>query len=122
MAKNEPEIWGISTHIDIHECNLKKITDGEEIRKYIITLCDLLKVKAWGEMTLVHFGEGEKIAGYSVVQLIETSCLTGHFVDSTSSAYIDIFSCRKYDHKIAVEYTKNFFETENCIFTVLNRK
>ena len=122
MKENKQELWGISTHIDIHECNPLKITKGEEIKKYILNLCDLLKVKAWGEMTLVHFGEGEKIAGYSVVQLIETSCLTGHFVDSTSSAYIDIFSCNTYDHNLAIEYTKKFFETENCTFTVLDRK
>ena len=116
------ENWGLSTHIDIHQCNPAKISDGEEIRTYILTLCDLLQVKAWGDMTLVHFGDSKKIAGYSVVQLIETSCLTGHFVDSNFSAYIDIFSCNQYDHQVAINYTKEFFETDDCVFTVLERK
>jgi hypothetical protein len=30
-------------------------------------------------------------------QLIETSNLSGHFVDDTKDIYFDVFSCKQYD-------------------------
>ena len=91
------------------------------IEQYVIELCKLLNVKAYGNINLVHFGEDEKIAGFSMVQLIETSSITGHFVDNSSSAYIDIFSCRHYDYNLAVDFTKSFFEAKKINYHFLNR-
>jgi hypothetical protein len=56
----------------------------------------------------VHFGEG-RVAGYSMVQLIETSLISGHFANDTNSAYLDIFSCKGYDPAVVEEFSKAFF-------------
>jgi len=56
--------------------------------------------------------------GYSVVQLIETSCVSGHFAEDSNSVYIDIFSCKFYEQDKAVEFTKDFFKGKKVKFKV----
>jgi len=113
--------WGISTHIDLYQCDEATVKSKEDISRFVLELCDLIKVKAWGDMQIEHFGDSEEIAGYSVVQLIETSCITGHFVDSNNSAYIDIFSCKAYDVQMAVQFTKDFFQAKKIEYKMLKR-
>lgn len=53
-------------------------------------------MKRHGECHAIHFGEG-RVAGYSMIQLIETSLISAHFADRTNAAYLDIFSGKPYD-------------------------
>jgi S-adenosylmethionine/arginine decarboxylase-like enzyme len=41
------------------------------------------------------FGSGNK-KGYTLVQLIETSNITAHFVEETDDIYLDVFSCKPF--------------------------
>ena len=50
-----------------------------------------------------------KRQGYSMVQLIETSLISGHFANDTNSAYLDIFSCKGYEPAVVEEFSKAFF-------------
>lgn len=105
--------WGLSTSIDLHNCNPDTIRSAEKIKQFVVELCDLIEVKRFGECTVVHFGEDEKVNGYSMTQLIETSLVSGHFANKTNAAYIDIFSCRFYDPEKAVDFTQAFFEASS---------
>jgi S-adenosylmethionine/arginine decarboxylase-like enzyme len=84
-------------------------------------LCDLIEMKRFGETHVVHFGEDERVAGYSMLQLIETSCISAHFANETNTSYIDIFSCKEYDPEVASNFTKNFFKGGTMRLTVTNR-
>ena len=58
---------------------------------------------AYGEPLLAHFAvHSPAAAGWSVVQLIETSSITGHFCDANGDAYVDVFSCKEFDEAAAV--------------------
>ncbi|MCF7878458.1 MAG: S-adenosylmethionine decarboxylase, partial [Candidatus Omnitrophica bacterium] len=82
-------------------------------QSYVIQLCDLIKMKKFGKTLLKYFGENKDFTkGYSLVQLIETSSITGHFSDKWNAAYINIFSCQEYDHKKARQFTKRFFQAK----------
>ena len=105
--------WGYSTSLNLKRCNYK-IKDKDDIKDYVYQLCDLIKMKRFGTCHVVHFGDGNK-AGYSMVQLIETSNITAHFCDQDNSAYIDIFSCKEYDEIEMEKFTKKFFEAESFI-------
>lgn len=118
----ESNSWGILTSIDIHNCCPFRIRDPDQIKKYVDELCKLIDMKKYGNCQVVNFGQEEKVAGYSLVQLIETSCITGHFSNQTNRSYIDIFSCKYYDPKIASEFTANFFCSNNFKYNVLLRK
>lgn len=118
----ETDSWGILTSIDLHKCNPEKIRSKEVIRDYIIKLCDLIEMKRFGEPQIVHFGEDQNVAGFSMTQLIETSLISGHFANLTNHSYIDIFSCKVYSPTSAAEFTKSFFEAEHYNTNILFRK
>jgi len=105
--------WGLLTSVDLYGCNPETIRDARVIKRYVDELCELIEMKQFGETQIVNFGEDEKVAGYSMVQLIETSLISGHFANKTNSAYIDIFSCKYYEPSVAVEFTKKFFEAKD---------
>ena len=105
--------WGWSTSLDLKKCN-NKIKDKDDIKDYVYQLCDLIEMKRFGECKIVHFGSENK-TGYSMIQLIETSNITGHFTDEDNSAYIDIFSCKEYDVLDLERFTKKFFEAESFV-------
>jgi S-adenosylmethionine decarboxylase len=119
--KPEPAPWGILTSIDLYECDGEIIRDGEKIKDYVIRLCRLIKMTRFGECQVVHFGEDKRVEGYSMVQLIETSLISGHFANATNRAYIDIFSCGFYDPDEAAEFTREFFKAESVGLNVLKR-
>ena len=119
-AYTRENAWGISTAIDIHECNPAKVQDEATIKRFIYELCDFIKMKRYGDCIIVRFGEGEMI-GYSAVQLIETSLISAHFVDASSAGYIDIFSCKYYHPKDALTFCKDFFEAKDAKYNYLLR-
>jgi S-adenosylmethionine/arginine decarboxylase-like enzyme len=104
------KVWGVASAIDVYNCNPDKIRCAETIRHFVRELCELLEMKRFGETTVVHFGEEEKVAGYSMVQLIETSLVSGHFANLTNTAYIDVFSCKPYDPDIIRNFAEKYFE------------
>jgi len=124
ISKNEYETsnsWGLLTSIDLFNCNSATIRDGEKIKDYIIKLCKLIDMKRFGDPVIVRFGQDIRVSGYSAVQLIETSCISGHFAEDSDSVYIDIFSCKFYDQEKAVNFTKEFFQSENVKFNIILR-
>ncbi len=108
--------WGLVTALDLHDCDPDIIRDRDAIYQYTIQLCEKIKVKRFGEPIIVHFGEDERVAGYSLVQLIETSLVSGHFANLTNRVYLDIFSCAYYNPTEVIEFSKNFFKAQdyNC--------
>ncbi len=118
---NQDKSWGLSTLLNLSGCDGFKISDKTSIEQYLIELCQLLQVTRYGEAQVIHFGKDPRIAGYSAFQLIETSAISGHFVDENNTAYIDIFSCRFYDYNVAANFTKTFFGAERCEVSVYLR-
>jgi len=109
---SESDNWGLSTCIDLRSCNPQLIRDPKAIENFTIELCKLINVKRVGECQLIHYGEKEEIKGYSLVQLIETSLISGHFAEALNNAYLDIFSCRYYDPVKVFEFAANFFQAQ----------
>ncbi len=104
--------WGISANVDLYKCNPDMIRDADEIKRYAVELCELIRVTRFGDCVVVNFGEDERIAGFSMTQLIETSLVSGHFANQTNNAYIDVFSCRFFDPREVARFSLSFFEAE----------
>ncbi|KPK48027.1 MAG: S-adenosylmethionine decarboxylase [Planctomycetes bacterium SM23_25] len=107
--------WGIATSIDIYNCDPQTIRSAEMIRRFVVELCDLIEMKRYGETVIVHFGEDEKVAGYSMMQLIETSLISAHFANLANTAYLDVFSCKPYDPGVVADFAQRFFAGSHCI-------
>lgn len=114
--------WGLYSSVDIHNCDYGIIRDEESIRQYVIQLCELLEMKRFNEAQVVHFGKEEKVAGFSMVQLIETSLISGHFVNHTNAAYIDVFSCKYYDPELIAHFSLSYFKGSDYSVNVILRK
>ncbi len=113
--------WGLLSSIDIYNCDPDKIKSKEAIIEYVSRLCQLIDMRQYGEPIVVHFGKGQT-KGFSLVQLIETSLISGHFANESNRAFIDIFSCKPYDPEKAAEFSKDFFGGSNYRLNVLIRK
>jgi len=111
--REETAPWGLLTSLDLYGCNPEIIRDEEKIRQYVIELCKLIDMKRFGECRVVHFGKDERVEGYSMVQLIETSLISGHFANLTNAAYIDVFSCKSYNPETIARFSKEFFEAKS---------
>lgn len=114
--------WGLSASIDLYNCDPNKIRDAEEIRRFVYELCDLIGMKRFGECVVVNFGEDEKVAGFSMTQLIETSLISAHFANLTNTVYLDVFSCKYYDTEVAAKFAQNFFQGESVNVNLALRK
>jgi len=105
--------FGVETSIDLKKCNPELIRDEKAIKLFVISLCEILNVKRYGETTVVNFGEDPKVSGFSMVQLIETSLISAHFVNQTNAIYLNIFSCKEFDPMVAANFAKDFFKAED---------
>lgn len=114
--------WGILTSIDLHGCNPDTIRDADKIKQFVYELCDLIEMKRFGECQVVNFGEDEKVAGFSMTQLIETSLISAHFANLTNTTYLDIFSCKYYNPKVAADFAQKFFEGKDYTLSHTLRK
>jgi S-adenosylmethionine decarboxylase len=114
--------WGLLSCIDLYDCDGKSIRDAEKIRQFVEELCDLIEMKRFGETQVVHFGEDERVAGYSMTQLIETSLISGHFANLTNTVYLDVFSCKLYDPQVVSDFAKAFFKADRMNLQVVRRQ
>ncbi|MBP6876135.1 MAG: S-adenosylmethionine decarboxylase [Candidatus Eisenbacteria bacterium] len=117
----EPALWGLATSIDIYHCDPATIRDAEKIRRFVVELCELIEMRRFGDTLVVHFGEDERVAGYSMVQLIETSLISAHFANLTNTVYLDVFSCKMYDPEVVANFAQQFFGGAHCITHVTPR-
>ena len=110
LKSNEAKVFGYELVLDLQECDRNVMSSAKKLQEYVDTLCKLIKMKKYGKCLLPYFGEKKAFTkGYSLVQLIETSSITGHFSEYWGTSYINIFSCKPYDHNLAKKFTKDFF-------------
>ena len=102
--------WGFHLLLDISGCDHDKITDGDNITAFTKELVRRIDMVAYGEPFVAHFATHDpQKAGYSMMQLIETSNLAAHFVDRDNTGYIDVFSCKPYNIEDVQAVVREFF-------------
>lgn len=112
--------WGYHLILDCYNADKELVTNSANIAAFAKALVKRISMKAYGEPQVIHFGEDEK-QGYTLVQLIETSNITGHFCDETGDFYLDIFSCKPYENAVVVETVKQFFAPERIVDRYIER-
>lgn len=110
--------WGLACSFDIYDCNPEIIRDAEAIKRFVIELCDLIEMKRFGECVVVNFGEDERVAGFSMTQLIETSLISAHFANASNATYLDVFSCKPYDPEVVEKFALNYFGGSRCLTNI----
>ena len=119
--------YGKEIILDLHNCNIEKFT-RKDLRKYFKDLCILIdmqraKLVFWDDHNVPEELQQQfpHTKGTSAVQFILTSNITIHTLEILKRVYINIFSCKDFDAKVAEEFTKNYFEGEVIQSTTIDR-
>jgi S-adenosylmethionine decarboxylase len=106
-------VFGYELILDLSGCDVGVMSSKKKLTEYVNKLCKLIKMKKYGKTHLPYFGlEKPFTKGYSLLQFIETSSITGHFSEHWGKSYINIFSCKKFDHTLAKKFTIEFFKAK----------
>ncbi|HSX03482.1 MAG TPA: S-adenosylmethionine decarboxylase [Rhabdochlamydiaceae bacterium] len=121
--EKKADYWGYHLILDCKSCSIPKITSKENVIRFVKTLVNAIDMKAYGEPIVEHFAthDPEK-GGFSLVQLIETSAITAHFVDKNGDVYLDIFSCKEFSVEICKDVVAEFFGPEKVKVIFLTRQ
>lgn len=118
----EKKVFGYELVMDLSDCDLSVMSSKKRLTEYVNKLCKLIKMKKYGKVQLPYFGlEKPQTKGYSLLQFIETSSITGHFSEYWRKSYINIFSCKPYNHRLAANFTKEFFGSKHAKIRFLVR-
>lgn len=118
----KPAYWGLSSCIDLHECDLKRMQDAQAIKDFVHQLCELIQMRRYGETQVVYFGDDPRVTGFSMTQLIETSLISAHFADASCAIYLDLFSCAPYQPEQVAEFAAEFFQAKSHHLHVVERE
>lgn len=113
--------WGYHLILDCADGRRGAISDGANIDAFARQLVKDIDMVAYGDPQVVMFGTGNK-AGYTLVQLIETSNICGHFCNDSGDAYLDVFSCKPYDKEVVKQLAKQYFGFKTVRETYLVRQ
>ena len=115
--------WGYHLILDCQGCDRSKIASKDNLKAFIQALVEEIDMKAFGEPVLEHFATHDPDkGGYSLVQLIETSSITGHFVDKNGDAYIDVFSCKPFSIEDTKDVVTKYFHPQKIKVHYLTRQ
>jgi S-adenosylmethionine/arginine decarboxylase-like enzyme len=112
--------WGYHLILDCGGCN-KNINSESEIKNFITDLITKIDMDPVGDPIIKYLLPGTNNSGYSVIQLIQTSNITIHFVDTTGEAYFDVFSCKNFDKNVAIDTVKYWFDPKTIKETLIER-
>jgi S-adenosylmethionine decarboxylase len=111
---NKP--WGQHLILDISGCPSQFLSNKENILDWNKEIVIAIEMVAYGEPIVEHFAtHSHEAAGYTLLQMIETSNIAAHFAENIGEAYIDIFSCKEFDVDVAIEVCKKYFQPKQII-------
>jgi len=116
-------MWGQHLIVDMSGCNHTAVTDKKTIHQFCNELVESIEMTAYGEPIIEHFAKHDPHAsGHTLVQLIETSNITAHFVDNVGEIYLDVFSCKEFSRENVLEVCYKIFSPSKLHTITLNRK
>lgn len=121
--------YGKELILDLHECNPEKF-NRKDLKRFFTDICDLIDMEKcklcwWDDL---HTPEDKKetephLVGTSAIQFIKTSNITIHTLDIMKRVYLNVFSCKEFDPKVAKQFCIDFFQCKNVAqYKVIERR
>ena len=121
------ENYGVELILDLHGCDSSTFT-RESIGGYFERLCELIDMKReelffWDDIGVAEEDKqtSPHTQGTSAVQFILTSSIVIHTLDQLRAVYVNMFSCKEFDPKIAEEFTVGWFGAGDCTSRFIER-
>jgi S-adenosylmethionine/arginine decarboxylase-like enzyme len=117
------QYWGYHQIIDCGGCDFVKMSDYKNVETWIKNLVKDIDMQPIGEPRIEYTAEKflDK-AGFTVVQIIVTSSIVAHFVDSLGQIYLDVFSCKKFNTDVVEESMRTYFGAKHSRTYFLTRQ
>lgn len=116
LRKNKKTIvFGLHLMVDAYNCNKKILNDANLLYKFLDDLPTTLGMRKMIKPYIVST-EGNNIkdpGGWSGFVLIEESHISFHTFVKRKFVTIDIYSCKEFDTKVAINYLKKLFTTKD---------
>jgi len=126
MGKAEKP-YGYELIIDLHGCDVSTF-NRESLDGYFEKLCKAIDMKKceryfWDDVGLPEEKKqtSPHTKGSSAVQFILTSSIVIHTLDLLEAVYVNIFSCKTFDEKVAEAITKEWFGANGCSARFIER-
>jgi len=117
------QYWGYHLTLDCANCGRELIKDPRNVQDFVDALLTRIDMKPIGpthiEYTAAEFPDK---AGLTAVQIIVTSTIVAHFIDSTGDLYLDVFSCKQFDIETVVNTVDEYFKPSNTRVNFLTRQ
>jgi len=111
--------WGYHLMLDCSGC--EHIDSRDNIYNFVKDLIKEIDMVAHGEPVIEYLLLGDPKQGYSLMQLITTSNICGHFMELDGTAYFDVFSCKKFEISVAENVVKKYFNPKKIKVNFLTR-
>lgn len=110
------EHYGYELIVDLKECDTR-LFNREDVKDFFIDLCRLIEMERCEYHFWDDIGVPEKwravtpqTKGISAVQFILTSTIVIHTLELTGEVFVNIFSCKTFDQKLAEDFTRRYFD------------
>jgi len=121
MKKNPVEYWGQHLVLNAKMCDIIKARDPEYISNFIQHLVKEIDMVPYGTPQITHFADNTDKAGWTAIQLIETSNIIAHFLDQNGDLYLDVFSCKPFESLVVINALKEYFSPKKIVHTNIFR-
>lgn len=122
-----PTPYGKELILDIHECDPQTFI-RDSIKDYFKEICDLIDMERcelyWWDDYGIPLGEQQTephLKGTSAVQFIITSNITIHTLDLMKNVYLNIFSCKDFDHILVKQFSEEWFKGKTVNEYIIDR-
>lgn len=115
--------WGYHLILDCASCEVEKIQDKNNVYNFIKSLVKRIDMEPIGEPYIEYTAaEFPDKAGFTAVQVIVTSSIVAHFIDSTGDLYLDVFSCKEFNNDDVIDEVNKYFSPKKIRVNFLTRQ
>ena len=122
------ESYGQELILDLHGCETSRFS-REEIEKFFVEVCEVIEMERcdlhfWDDVGVPEDEQqvDPKTKGTSAVQFILTSTIVIHTLVLVKAVYVNIFSCKDFDAKVAAQFAARWFDAKEWTFHVIMRR
>ncbi len=125
--ETKKKTYGYELIMDMHGCDVSKF-NRKSLENYFEKLCKAIDMKRsdlhfWDDVGLPpeKCQTQPHTKGTSAVQFILTSTIVVHTLEMLKAVYVNIFSCKGFDEKVAEKITKEWFGANGCVSHFIER-
>jgi len=118
-----PRVLGKHLIVDLSEGDTDFVRSADCLRRLSNLIAGAIGAKVHRAPVLQRVASHcPELAGYTLVQLIDTFAITGHFCDSSGDAYIDVRCSKDFDTELVLDVIKGALRPKHMRYMTVIRQ